>query len=786
MVKIKPTLIAPSVALLLSINLHAVDVFTIKNMNLKDALQKISKESNLSYIVDEKLIDGKYSPNIKNIKGIKKALDLILKNNDLEAIIENETIIIKKRPVSNLKSSFRNSSENSLGEIDIVSASRTNIDVNEVSANVTVIDKKQIQEQLTISNNASSVLANLIPSLQPGNYKLDGKKMRGRAPLVLVDGVPQVSFLRPTGRGTYPIDFNAVEKVEVIQGANALNGVGAAGGVINIVTKKPEGKDLYQSINLKTTIPTSGLDSETISYKTTYSLGGQNGDLDYYLSGSYEDQGLYLDGNGDALGVDPQGDLVDSKAYNILGKLGYWIDEDKNISLSANKYRIESDHNYVSVTGDKDAKKLSTSKKETPPGEAVFNDTINTALSYRDSNFYGLDLSTSFFYSKLEGIYGASKWRGYQDSSIAPLGTLYDQNGIQSEKYGNKIALNKTGLLDDKLNLTFGFDTMFDKTEQKLHLTNRTFVPEIDYRSYSPFLLGSYGLTDDLILHFGVRYENAEIKVDDYKTVAFKNNTAVEGGKKTINETLFNTGLVYNFNEKTNVYVNYSEGFALPDIGLTLRYIDTPGVSISSFKGLEPILTDNYEVGFRTNQDKFDFSASVYQSSSDFDSRLEAGNNNSYDLKRKKTQIRGLDLNLGVNLNDANRVEFLYSYLKGKTDDGQGGSLNKKIGPAEMSPNRLIIKYASKINEDLSTLVQANHLFSRTFEQENQKFSGYTLVDLSSTYKLDKNASVNLGISNLFDKQYVPYDAQSINWWGGEGYTAGRGRTITLGYTYNF
>ena len=72
MTNLKSSLISSGIVILLSANLYAAEIFTVQNMSLKDALEKISKESKLSYMVDESLIKGKLSPNITNMTNIQK------------------------------------------------------------------------------------------------------------------------------------------------------------------------------------------------------------------------------------------------------------------------------------------------------------------------------------------------------------------------------------------------------------------------------------------------------------------------------------------------------------------------------------------------------------------------------------------------------------------------------------------------------------------------------------------------------------------------------------------
>ncbi|WP_202947718.1 TonB-dependent receptor plug domain-containing protein [Advenella kashmirensis] len=121
----------------------------------------------------------------------------------------------------------------------VATASRSDIDPENAPQKIVIIDSEQIQQQLAISTNSSNVLSNLLPAYTPSRDKMNGsgETLRGRTPLIMIDGVPQSNPLRPTGREVHTIDYSMVDHIEVINGATASNGIGGTGGVINIVTK---------------------------------------------------------------------------------------------------------------------------------------------------------------------------------------------------------------------------------------------------------------------------------------------------------------------------------------------------------------------------------------------------------------------------------------------------------------------------------------------------------------------------------------------------------------------
>lgn len=668
----------------------------------------------------------------------------------------------------------------------VVSASRSNVEADKAPQTVVVIKKEEIERQLAISSNSSDVLSSILPSYTPSRGKMNGsgETLRGRTPLILIDGVPQSNPVRPTGREAHTIDFSMVERIEVIQGPNAVNGLGATGGTINIITRRPAKGSFNQHVDVQMTMPTSDIESDTLSYKTTYRADGRLDKLDYLFSVGYEDQGLHLDGKGRAIGVDvTQGDLMDSRSYDVLGKLGYWLDDTQRLQFSVNRYKIKSKASYIGVTGDRQLGIPSTSIEGTPPGTPAWNDVWTSSVTYNHYDLAGMELSAMVFNQEFEGLFGADNSGTFQDVSIAPRGTLFDQSRSVASKFGSKVGLTKSDLLNGRLKVTAGFDTLFDEGKQDLYGTGRTFVPESEYRNLSLFTQGEYKLLDNLTLHGGVRKENADLKVDSYRTLASFGNVLVEGGKVKFNETLFNAGVVFNPIQDVSLFANYSEGFGLPDIGRALRSINTPGQSISSLRNLEPILTDGIEVGTRVRKGAWDFDASYYQSDSDFGARVVPVNG-VFMMSREETRLQGIEASLGYRFNAAHRASLSYAYTKGRYDSDEDGSLDAKLDGLNVAPSRLIATWSANWSGKLASFVQVQHAFDQSFDDPAKEFNGYTLVDAALNYKLPKG-ELRLGIANVFDKQYITYYSQSALV-EPKRYFAGRGRTVTVGYSLDF
>jgi iron complex outermembrane receptor protein len=671
-------------------------------------------------------------------------------------------------------------------ETVVVSASRSNIEADKAPQTVIVLRKEDIERQLAISGNSSDALSNLLPSYTPSRGKMNGsgETLRGRTPLILIDGVPQSNPVRPTGREAHTIDYSMVERIEIIQGPNAVNGLGATGGTINIITRRPDKGSFSQHAGVQVTMPTSDTSSDTQGYKTSYRLSGRGDKLDYLFAVSYEDQGQHLDGEGRPIGVDvTQGDLQDSRSYDVLAKLGYWLDDAQRLQLSINRYKIKSKASYVGVAGNRQLGIPSTSVEGTPPGKPAWNDVWTSSLSYSHNNLAGMELSAVLFNQEFEGLFGADNSATFQDVAIAPRGTLFDQSRAVASKYGSKVGLTRSGMLDGRLKLTAGFDTLFDEGKQDMYLTGRTFVPESKYRNVSLFAQSEYKLLDKLTLHAGVRREKADLEVDSYRTLAAYKNTFVEGGKIKFSETLFNAGAVFSPSSDVNVYANYSEGFGLPDIGRALRSINTPGQSVGSMRALEPILTDGVELGTRVRKGAWEFDASYFQSDSDFGARVVPVNG-VFMMSREKTRLKGVEASAGYRFNKQHGARLSYAYTKGRYDSDNNGSLDAKLDGLNVAPNRLVASWSANWSPKLTSFVQLQHAFSQSFDDPAKEFSGYTLADASLNYKLPVG-ELRLGVANLFDRQYITYYSQSALVEPAR-YFAGRGRTLTVGYSLGF
>lgn len=762
--------------------------FTINAGTLESALIQFSVQSGITVSFTPEVVKGLSAPQYKGSYIPEELLSMLLQESGLSSKQTGNGSYTIVKP-SHKAMSQQQAEPVELDEM-VITSMRSDTRLKDSPQVVTVIDRQQIEQQMELSSDTSQVLSRLLPSFSPGREKLTsgGETFRGRSPLFLIDGVPQSNPLRDGQRDGHTIDMAMVERIEVIHGANAIHGLGATGGIINFITRRPSSDSLKQHAKVQMSTPTGEFGDETMGYRADYTLSGTQQDVEYTLGLSYERQGVFLDADGTEIGVDNvQGDIMNSQSYDVFAKLGYWIDDNQNLEFSFNRYQVKGGNDYLSVDGDKAAGVPTTSVRGTPIGDAPQNRVMTTSVKYQNYDLAGMEFTAQAYRQEFDALFGTLASSSFTDPVLAP--DSIDQTQIQSDKNGAKFTLVKDGLFNDRLKVTTGLDLLEDSSLQRLALTDRDYVPEVVYKNYAPFLQAQFKPIDMLVLHAGARYEHAELDVDTFQTVFGRGGVTVEGGKPDFDETLFNGGAVLSPLSWLSVFANYSEGFGMPDVGRVLRGISTPGLDVESLLQLEPILTKNKEIGIRIDWQPVDFEISYYESDSDLGSRLEANaDRTEYFVRREKTEINGVEASVGLQANDAHYFNLAYSYIRGRYDSDDDGRVDTDMNGTNIPPNRLLASWRADWTPKLTSFVQFNYNFDRNFDEapgaDEEKFDGYALVDATLAYKLG-DGKLNLGVSNLLNKDYFSYSSQT-NYGSDARNFKGRGRVVTLGYSLDF
>lgn len=675
-------------------------------------------------------------------------------------------------------------------ETIVVTATRVPTPITAIPNTVRVLDREAVETQLAVSPSLLDSLSFSIPSLAPGRQRMTstGESLRGRTPLYMVDGIPQTTPLRDGKRSGFTIDPAFVDRVEVIYGANAIQGLGATGGVINYVTARPPANgDWLRRVTAE--ITTDDFEENGFHYRGSALAGRTVGDFDFVVGAAYERNDLFYDGADRPIVVDPtQGDIMDGSGWSLFSRLGYDITPEQRLELMANIFNFEGDGDYRPVPGNAALGIPATSIEGDAAGDPTRNDAQNFALTYRNRNLLGGTLTVQGFYYDFYALYGGDTFPVFQDPAIAPVGTLFDQSALSSEKYGTKLTYSRENALWQGLQVVVGADYLRDQTNQELAQTGRLWVPNLIYRGWAPFLqLEQRLLGDRLRLSAGVRWENVTLGVPDFTTIASSNSTFVEGGSPSFDTWLKNVGVVVEPVDGLQLFASYAQGFNMPDAGLILRAVRTPGQSVEELVDLQPVIADNVEIGSTFRRDGLELSASYFWSNSDLGSRIQVIGGAGV-IQRERTEIKGLELAASYRFGNRIKIGAAFAALDGRYDSNGDDVVDRDLDGRNIAPDRLNVYAQAPIAGGVTARVQASRLFDRKFEGGAPRFDfdGYTLIDAIITYDAASAGRFTLGIANLLDQQYINYTSQTANFITNNNYSSGRGRAFTLRWQGSF
>lgn len=699
----------------------------------------------------------------------------------------------------------------------VVTAARTILPPNALPLTIDIIGKDTLDQQIAISGSITDAVSSLTPSFSPTRQKLSGagETLRGRSPLYAINGIPQSTPMRDGSRDGFTIDGFFIDRVELIYGSNALQGIGGTGGIVNQVTVgAPRTEGLGGRFLLQGTAD-DGFSKDGLGGKVAGLVQYKAGRFDATVGAAFERRGAFYDGDGRRIGINlTQGETQDSQTLSLFARLGYELSSTARLDLTASRFELKGDGDYVALAGNRLTGVPTSAVRGTPPGEAAQNRTESVALSLTDTDLGGGNFVSQIFFNRSRDTFGGevNTQATFQDPALAPVGTLFDQSQNRSRKLGAKLSYERAVPGFEDLTVTVGFDALVDKTEQALIATGRVWVPPSDFRSLAPFGQANLKLFDGLVrLAGGVRWENVKIKIDDYHTLASTTFVAcsatvttncgaatyggvdVAGGKPKFQDLLINGGVIVEPWAGIRAYASYAEGFTVPDIGRITRAVNRTGVDLDSFLDISPIVSNNREIGVELKRGPLDASATYFWSSSDKGQLLIARPDRIFDVQRQRVGIEGLELNLRVAMPiDGLKLGVGYAHLQGRYDSDSAnpdGIVDTDLDGTNISPDRLNLN-ASYNKGPLSALVQTQFFLSKSFHgkanpDQRNNFGGYNLTDASIRYQTGFGG-LSLSVQNLFDKFYIDYSSDTRLPTDNLAFFAGRGRTFALGWDYRF
>jgi len=694
----------------------------------------------------------------------------------------------------------------------VVTATRTEERQEDVARSVTVIDREEIEKQTNLGRNLVNILGRTVPGLGPPNFTnlSNAQTLRGREFSVLIDGVP-TKLNRSTNVQLGFIDPSAVERIEVVRGPTAIFGSDAIGGVINIITRNPTEEGFKATTAIGTNAALGNLEGESFGNEQRQTLFYNQGNFDATLTFSRERTGTTFDAEGDRI---PTNNTTtdNTESFNLLGKLGFDLDNNQRLQLTANHKENNIDFELLPFANpDPEGKALVEEKDLEFVGDATPPGIDNTLISldYTHEDLFGSEV-------KLQGFYRTSQTSNVPFDGRGGFGNAVFHGVRDEEVWGARLQAETplspgTDLLwgadfesqdNEAVNIEVADPEAFDEEDKFQTISDPLsgeFGPPFDLNELGLFAQVQSQLNEKLRLSGGVRYSRFDFQVDDYVPTIDAdgniigspnfNRRTIEGGELNFDDVTFNVGAVYQLTPELNVFGKFSQGFSVPDFSDVIRFPPTGFTIDESLEDLQPVKVDEFELGIRGNWSSVQFSLAGFFNQSDLGSRLEnittpQGNVISR-LQRAPERIYGVEATVDVQLAKDWQVGGLVSWNKGENDPGDDGDF-QPLSSFEIQPLKVSAYVENQTtpgwNNRLQVLVVGGR--DRAFEEgvDNTEIESYAVLDYISSVDIGPG-TLEIGIQNLLDNQYFPVFQQLLGSNNPSNRFAAPGRTVQLNYS---
>ena len=377
------------------------------------------------------------------------------------------------------------------------------------------------------------------------------------------------------------------------------------------------------------------------------------------------------------------------------------------------------------------------------------------ALTWREDALLGGSLAAQLHAQRFRARFEGGIFGGFFRLRLNGPPFL-DQSEIESGKLGFRATWNRA-LATVPVDFALGVDWVRDDAAQVFARTGREWVPETRFETVAPFVQVAWTPIEALTLSGGLRVEDARVEVDDYVTIAAANSTSVGGGEPEFSETLTNVALVWRFAEAWRLYGAFNEGFPMPDIRRVLRGVSTPGQSVDGLLDLEPVVTENREVGVEYDNGTLFGRIAWRESTAGCTARLESNAAGIFEVQREETEIDGIEFTRSWVLNETYTLRGNYARTNGRFDSDGDGSVESDLNGSNIGPDRV-----------------------------NLYLDGVHGGGWRWRAQVSRLGDLSLAVDNLLDEDYFTCFAQTEARGRRDTFFAGRSRTLSPGWRKEF
>ncbi|MBC3779356.1 TonB-dependent receptor [Pseudomonas sp. SWRI99] len=762
--------------------------FALAAKPLPQALNDFSRVTGQSVVYTDEAPYGLNAPAVTGRMSAEQALQRLLGNSGLSfRRTDPHTLALEPQPSEgalNLGAttitSMRDESM-SYQPPQTSSVMRSSASLQEIPQTVNIIPAQVIRDQAP--RNLDDALAN-VSGITQGNTlgsTQDSVMTRGfgdnRNGSIMRDGMPLVQ-----GRG-----MNAsVDRVEVLKGpASLLYGIQDPGGVVNLVSKKPE-LTQYNALTLRGSTYGDGKNGSGGAFDSTGALGDSG--FAYRMVLDHEDEDYWRN-----FGTHRETLIAPSLA---------WYGERTKLLFAYEHREFLTPFDRGTLIDPRTNHPLDISRKERL--DEPFNDMEGRSDLYHFEADHELndDWKAHFGYSWNRETYDASQVR--VTAINTKNGTLTrsmdgTQNAISTDRFTTVSLEGKVNVLGMQHDLVFGVDDEYrkiyreDLIRQKSLTTfsylNPVYGREVmgstvsapdsaqtdELRSDSVFLQDSIHLNEQWILVAGGRFQ----EYDQYagKGVPFKANTDSNGQK-----WVPRAGLVYRYTDALSFYGSYTESFK-------------PNSTIAPLSGSSTVLdgsiapeeAKSWELGAR-----LDLPGSITGNIALFDIKkrnvLVANSEGPTTIYSAAGEVRsrGLEVDLSGQLSEHWNLIGSYAYTDAEvTEDPEYKGKRLQNVAKNSGSLSAVYDFGSVFGGDqLRVGAGARYVGERAGNAVNDfDLPSYTVADAFATYdtKVEgQKVKFQLNVKNLFDRTYYTSSASRFF------VSMGDSRQVSLSSTLEF
>lgn len=669
---------------------------------------------------------------------------------------------------------------------------------------VSIITRDDIQKNPPVNDLADiirkmpgvNLTGNSASGTRGNNRQIDIRGMGPENTLVLIDGVPVTSrnSVRYSWRGerdtrgdTNWVPPEMVERIEVIRGpAAARYGSGAAGGVVNIITKRPT-NDWHGSLSLYTNQPESSKEGDT--RRGNFSLSGP-------LAGDTLTMRLY--GNLNRTDADSWDINSSAGTKNAAGREGVtnkdinsvfsWkmtpqqiLDFEAGYSRQGNIYAGDTQNSTSNAV----TKILAQSGRET---NRLYRQ--NYGLTHNGIWDWGQS-RLGFYYEKTdntrmnEGLSGG-EGRITNDQT-------FTTNRLTSYRTSGEVNVPVIWLFEQTLTVgaEWNRDELNDPSSTSLTVkdSNIAGIPgsAANRSSKNKSEISALYVEDNIEpmagtnIIPGLRFDYLSESGSNFSPSL---NLSQELGEYVkVKAGIARAFKAPNLYQTSEGYLLYSKGNGCP------KDITSGGCYLVGNKNLDPEISINKEIGLEFTVD--DYHASVTYFRNDYQNKIVAGDqiigrsaSGAYVLQWQnggKALIEGIEASMAVPLMPDRlnwNTNATYMITSEQKDTGNPLSIIPKYTVNTFLDWTVTSALSANVNWTLyGKQKPRTHAESRSEETKGlsgKALGAYSLVGANVNYDINKNLRLNVGISNIFDKQ-IYRSAEGANTYNepGRAYYAG-------------